>query len=81
MNPMMAALEQSRASNPAPAGGGPGAPGGAPVAPPQGADPIMKLSATLDEVNAKIDKLTQAISGQYQGKTEPENDGNEAQEK
>jgi hypothetical protein len=48
------------------------------MAPPQGADPIMKLSATLDEVNAKIDKLTQAISGQYQGKTEQENDGNEA---
>lgn len=82
MNPMMQALEQSRASNPAPSGPPQGAPPPAPP-PPQGADPIAKLSSSIIEISSKLDKVLEAISGQYRGKEPdmPQNDGNEAQEK
>lgn len=77
-NPMMAALQASRANNPTPGGapapGGPPAPGGMPPAPPQG-DPAMaqamaKVSSDVADLSAKMDKLIEAISGQYTGKAE-----------
>lgn len=70
MNPMMAALQQSRADNPAPSGA-PVPPQGAPM-PPQ-ADPAMpfqKMESMIQDVTAKLDKLISAISGQYTGKAE-----------
>ena len=73
MNPMMAALQQSRGSNPAPTGAPP-VPGTPGAMPPQ-ADPGMaqamaKMSSDLADVSAKLDKLVEAISGQYKGTAE-----------
>lgn len=75
---MMQALEQSRQQNPA---GAAPPPPGAPPAPPQQGPDMMKMSASIDEISAKLDKLIGAFSGQYRGK-EPQkeemNYGNEA---
>ena len=73
MNPMMQALAQSRGSNPAPTGAPP-VPGPPGAMPPQ-ADPgiaqaMAKMSSDLADVSAKLDKLVEAISGQYTGKAE-----------
>lgn len=81
MNPMMEALSQSRASNPAPTGqppvpGTPGAPGSDPAA-----NPMAKLEMAIGELSSKMDKILEWMSGKYQGKTPDENDGNETQEK
>lgn len=75
MNPMMAALEQSRASNPSPSGGPHGAMPGNPGQMPQQSDPGMaqamaKMSSDIQDVSAKLDKLVSAISGNYTGKLE-----------
>ena len=71
-NAMMAALQQSRGANPAPSGGPP-APGGMPPMPtgdPAQAEAIAKLSSGIQDITAKLDKLIEAISGQYTGKAE-----------
>ena len=80
MNPMMQALAQSRGSNPAPTGappvpGTPGAmpgnPGQMPAQPDPGMSQAMaKMSSDLADVSAKLDKLVEAISGQYKGTAE-----------
>ncbi len=58
-DPMMAALQASRSSNPAPTGQPP-VPGTPGAQPPQG-------GVSLEDIGAKLDKLISAISGQYQG--------------
>lgn len=76
MNPMMDALQQSRASNPAPTGqtpvpGTPGAPG----------QDMAKYWEMIQEMSAKLDKVLEALSMKNQGKgpkEDSENDGNEA---
>jgi len=72
-NAMMDALQASRGANPAPSGGPP-APGGMPPPMPTGdpaqAQAIAKLSSGIQDITAKLDKLIEAISGQYTGKAE-----------
>ena len=73
-NAMMAALQQSRGANPAPSGGPP-APGGMPPGAPPPPDPglaqaMAKLSSDVQDISAKLDKLVEAISGQYKGTAE-----------
>ena len=75
-SPMIAALQQSRASNPAPTGapapgGMPGNPGAMPPQPDPGmAQAMAKMSSDIQDVSAKLDKLVEAISGQYRGTAE-----------
>lgn len=77
-NPMMEALQQSRQQSPAPAMPGPGAAPGAAPQPAPGVD-MQKMASAVDEVNAKLDKLLESISGQYRGK-EPMPEENYGQE-
>ena len=73
-NPMMMALQQSRGNNPVQGGSPAPMPGGMPPTPPQGdpaqAEAIAKLSSAVQDIGAKLDKLVEAISGQYTGKAE-----------
>lgn len=65
----MQALQQSRASNPAPTGQPPVP--GTPGAQPQGAPPEMAAMASdIADIKASLGKLVEAISGQYTGKAE-----------
>ena len=79
-NPMMAALEQSRANNPTSSSGP--MPGGPPQAPAPTVDPA-KMMGMITEMSGKVDKILEALSSAYRGKEpeQPQNDGNEAQEK
>lgn len=76
-NAMMAALQQSRQENPVSSSGP--MPGGPPQAPQPAMDPAKMMSAITD-LSSKVDKILEALSGQYRGKDPetPENDGNEA---
>lgn len=69
-NPMMAALQQSRQDNPVSSSGP--MPGGQPQ---QSQSPdLAKYWSMMQEMNSKLDKVIEAISGQYTGKT-PDKDG------
>lgn len=79
MNPMLQALETSRANNPVSSSGP--MPGGPPAAQAPAVDPA-KMMGMLTEMSGKIDKILEALSSAYRGKEPeaPQNDGNEAQE-
>lgn len=64
INPMMAALENSRQSNPVSSSGP--MPGG-PTAPAQSQD-MAKYWSMIQEMSAKLDKVLEALSANYTGK-------------
>lgn len=79
-NPMMQALTQSRQSNPV------SSPDAAPGMPGQpqsagNAGDMAKYWSMMQEMNSKLDKVMEALSGKMTGKEpDPTNDGNEAKE-
>ena len=83
VNPMMAALQQSRQDNPVSSSGP--MPGGAPQQA-QGQNPdLAKYWSMMQDMNSKLDKVIEFISGSQTGKNpsapqSEENDGNEEKE-
>lgn len=86
MNPnlMMQALQQSRQSNPVPPQEN--MPGMTPGVPGDFSDQMQKYWSMMQEMNSKLDKVIQAISGDMTGKNvkndmdDGKNYGNEAKE-
>ena len=77
-NPMMQALEQSRQQNPVSSSGP--TPGGPPQpAQPQQNPEMEKYWSMMQDMNGKLDKLIEAISGAVTGKTPPP-DGDDEKE-